>query len=124
MVQALSENSFITVGSNEKDGNYTINVVGEMIGDSADSLIGIVENAFLKTKSLQLILDLRDVTYINSYSFGILSYLWRVVRENGRRLYIVANSAINLKFDRLGFNNKAGLKIISLNKVPQLDMTY
>jgi len=111
MIQALASDNFITINANERDGYYIIDVAGEIIGNSGESLIRLIDEAFLKTKSLRLMLDLRKVTYINSYSFGIIAYLWRIVRENGRKLYIVANSAVNAKLDRFGLNEKLDLKI-------------
>jgi len=93
-----------------------MDLAGEIIGNSAERLINLIDEASLKKKSLQPLLDLTKVTYINSYSFGIIAYLWKIVKESGRKLHIVANAGINAKFYHLGLAGKAGLKIISPNK--------
>jgi anti-anti-sigma factor len=124
MIRSITGDNFITINTNEKDGYYIIDVAGEIIGNSAESLLHLIDNAFLKTKSLRLMLDLRKVTYINSYSYGIIAYLWRVVRESGRKLYIVANSIIKSKFDRFGFSEKADLKIINPDNAPSTEMPF
>jgi anti-anti-sigma factor len=124
MTSTLACNDFITINTVEKDDYYIIDVAGEIIGNSAERLINLIDDTYLKTTYLKLLLDLSKVTYINSYSFGIIAHLWSILRENGRKLFIVANAMINEKFDRFGFNEKVDLKIISLKSSASSEMPF
>jgi len=114
-MSSVLQESHIAIDSNEKNGYFTVNISGEMIGNSANDLVSLVDKFILENQSVQLLLDLTRVTYISSYSFGIIAFLWEKAKESGRRVFIVANTAVAAKFDRLGFNNSRDLKIISLN---------
>ncbi|MFH0921109.1 MAG: STAS domain-containing protein [Fibrobacterota bacterium] len=116
-MSSVLQESIIVIDSSEKNGCYTVNVTGEMIGNSANDLVALVDRFILENHSAQLLLDLSRVTYISSYSFGIIVFLWEKAKESGKRIFIVANAAVAAKFDRLGFNNNKDLKILSLNTV-------
>ncbi|OGS34736.1 MAG: hypothetical protein A2293_03510 [Elusimicrobia bacterium RIFOXYB2_FULL_49_7] len=99
-MHTLASTDFITINTSERNGCYIIDVSGELIGNAAEGLISLINNVFLKAKTLRLILDLRKVTYITSYSFGIIAHFWMVVKENGRIFNILADSVIHAKFDK------------------------
>ncbi len=122
-MSGIANDNFLTIKTNEKNGCYIIDIAGEIIGNSAESLINIIEGTFLQTKSLELLLDLRKVTYINSYSFGIITYLWRIIKDSGRKFCILANSTINAKFDRFGLNTNLDLNILN-HYNPSFEIQY
>lgn len=105
--------NLMSIQTDETNDQFNIKVAGEMAGNTAERLIDLLDHAMLINNSLKFVLNLCKVTYVSSFSFGVIALLWKEARENGRSLSIIVNSAINEKFKRMGLNNNIDMKVIS-----------
>lgn len=111
--------NLVSIQAGRNNGYYSVAVEGEMAGNAADNLIDLFDHAMLMDQSTQFLLNLCKVTYISGYSFGVIARLWKKAKGDGRNFFIVANAALNEKFNRLGLHDKIDLKVISFKGAPE-----
>lgn len=110
--------------TDEKNGCFVINMKGDLIGNSAEKLVQLVDERFLHSNYSRLLLDLSRVGHLSSFSFGIIAHLWKTLRENGKNLLVVADARLKAKMERLGLSDSIGLKTIGLTQVHAAPMPY
>ncbi|MFA5536883.1 MAG: anti-sigma F factor antagonist [Bacillota bacterium] len=71
-----------------KGDNLVVKVRGELDLLTAETFRNIVEKDLLKNKSLNLILDLDKVTFIDSSGLGVILGRYRRIREQGGKMAI------------------------------------
>lgn len=105
--------NLISINSTEEKGYFNVCVSGEIVGNAAESLITLFDKAIHLNKARKFILDLSKVSYMNSYSFGIVAMLWKKLKLNNRDLFLISNASIKEKFNRLGLYDLIDIEAIN-----------
>ncbi len=76
------------INSFTKDVNLVVKIRGELDLLTAETFRNIVEKDLLKNKSQNLILDMEQVTFIDSSGLGVILGRYRRIREQGGKMAI------------------------------------
>lgn len=88
-------------------GVDVVYVNGNIICNISGTPVRAVIEKLIRSPSPKIVLNLRDVLYLDSYSFGWLGQMQKSAAESGGRLVIsdpntdIANLFSELKFDRV-----------------------
>lgn len=61
----------------------SLEISGQIIGDNAAQVKSKIDTISRKHKG-NLVIDLSEVTFIDSYGLGVLVYIWKLYRSNSR----------------------------------------
>lgn len=73
-----------------KDANLVVEIRGELDLLTAETFRNLVEKDLTRNKSLNLILDMEEVTFIDSSGLGVILGRYRRIREQGGKMAITA----------------------------------
>ncbi|MBN1600806.1 MAG: STAS domain-containing protein [Chitinispirillaceae bacterium] len=76
-------------------GYPSLEISGQIIGDYAAQVKSKIDTISRKHKG-NLVINLSEVTFIDSYGLGVLVYIWKLYRSNSRDIIFLCSGNFDL----------------------------